>query len=88
VQEGLLTAALMLVILALVSTSVEVILRMLIVKRLYRWTYQEVEYFVSDSLVSRQFCRTYLKPVPDDTTLIRWPNEVGPKSLQPSMPER
>ncbi len=54
------------------STPVEVILRMLVVKRLYGWSYAEVEKFVSDSLILHQFCRIYLERVPDDTTLIRW----------------
>ena len=54
------------------STPVEAILRLLVVKRLYQWSYEETEHFVGDSLVLRQFCRLYLQPVPDDTTLIRW----------------
>jgi IS5 family transposase len=54
------------------SKPVEAILRMLVVKCLYRWSYEEVEHFVSDSIVLRQFCRLYLEPVPEDTTLIRW----------------
>jgi len=63
------------------STPVEVILRMLIVRRLYGWSYEQTEHFVSDSLVLRQFCRLYLQPVPDDTTLIRWANLVGAQTL-------
>src|SRR5215218_10058980 len=59
------------------STPVEVILRMLVVKRLYNWSYERTEHFVSDSIVLRQFCRLYLKPAPDDTTLIRWANTIG-----------
>jgi IS5 family transposase len=39
------------------STPVEVILRMLVVKHLYDWSYEQVEQWVSDSLVLRQFCR-------------------------------
>src|ERR1700674_5325912 len=39
------------------STPVAVILRLLIVRRLYRWSYAEVEQFVNDSVVLRQFCR-------------------------------
>src|SRR5512133_687475 len=39
------------------STPVEVILRMLTVKRLYRLSYEQTEYQVRDSLVLRQFCR-------------------------------
>jgi len=63
------------------STPVEVILRLLVVKRLYHWSYEETEHFVGDSLVLRQFCRLYLQPVPDDTTLIRWANRIGPDSV-------
>jgi transposase, IS5 family len=64
------------------STPVEVILRMLIVMRLYGWSFERTEYFVNDSLVLRQFCRVYLETVPDDTTLIRWAQLVGPETLQ------
>ncbi len=63
------------------STPVEVILRMLIVKHLYGWSYEQTEYNVSDSLVLRQFCRVYLEPVPDDTTLIKWANLIQPQTL-------
>src|SRR3954466_14117535 len=64
------------------STPVEVVLRMLVVMRLYGWSYEQAEYFVNDSLVLRQFCRVYLEKVPDDTTLIRWANAIGPETLQ------
>src|SRR3954469_2877681 len=64
------------------STPVEVILRMLVVMRLYGWSFAKTEYFVNDSLVLRQFCRVYLEKVPDDTTLIRWARLVGPETLQ------
>ena len=64
------------------STPVEVVLRMLVVMRLYGWSYEQAEYFVNDSLVLRQFCRVYLERVPDDTTLIRWANTIGPEALQ------
>src|SRR5947209_13986562 len=63
------------------STPVEVVLRMLVVMRLYRWSFEEAEYWVSDSLVLRQFCRVYLQPVPDDTTLIRWASLIGEQTL-------
>jgi IS5 family transposase len=63
------------------STPVEVILRMLVVKRLYDWSYEQTERFVSDSIVLRQFCRLYLQSVPDDTTLIRWANQVGSQTV-------
>ena len=63
------------------STPVEVVLRMLVVKHLYGWSYEETEQWVSDSLVLRQFCRVYFNPVPDDTVLIRWANLIQPETL-------
>ena len=64
------------------STPVEVILRLLIVKRLYNWSYAQTEHFVSDSLILRQFCRLGLERVPDDTTLLRWAQLLRPDTLQ------
>jgi IS5 family transposase len=64
------------------STPVEVILRMLVVMRLYGWSYAQAAYFINDSLILRQFCRVYLEAVPVDTTLIRWANTIGPATLQ------
>src|SRR5215211_5759168 len=63
------------------STPVEVILRMLVVKGLYGWSYEQTERFVNDSIVLRQFCRLYLESAPDDTTLIRWANAIGSPTL-------
>jgi transposase, IS5 family len=63
------------------STPVEVILRMLIVKHLYNWSYEHTEQWVADSLVLRQFCRVYIHRVPDDTTLLRWANCMQPATL-------
>lgn len=63
------------------STPVEVILRMLAVQHLYHWSYDEAEHYVNDSLVLRQFCRLYLAKAPDDTTLIRWANQIQPETL-------
>jgi IS5 family transposase len=63
------------------STPVEVILRTLIIKHLYDWSYEATEQWVGDSLVLRQFCRIYAEHVPDDTTLIRWANLIRPETL-------
>src|SRR3954471_25091747 len=41
------------------STPVEVVLRMLVVKHRYGWSYAQTERWVADSLVLRQFCRVY-----------------------------
>jgi transposase, IS5 family len=64
------------------STPVEVILRMLAVKRLYGLSYERTEHQVRDSLVLRKFCRVYFQAVPDDTTLIRWAGLIQPETLQ------
>jgi IS5 family transposase len=64
------------------STPVEVIMRMLAVKRLYGLSYERTEYQVRDSLVLRQFCRVYFNEVPDDTTLIRWAKLIRPETLE------
>jgi IS5 family transposase len=64
------------------STPVEVILRMLVVKRLYGFSYEQTEYFVAESLVLRQFCRLGLERAPDDTTLIRWANLLTPQTVE------
>jgi IS5 family transposase len=63
------------------STPVEVILRMLICKHLYQWSFQETQERVQDSLVLRWFCRVYFEHVPDDTTLIRWAGMIRPETL-------
>src|ERR671933_1477866 len=63
------------------STPVEVILRLLVVKHLYGWSYEQTEQCVNDSVVLRQLCRLYLAPVPDDTTLLRWANLIQPTTL-------
>src|SRR5207249_4612142 len=64
------------------STPVEVVLRLLVVRRLYGWSYAETERFVNASLVLRQFCRLGLERAPDDTTLLRRANLVRPATLQ------
>jgi IS5 family transposase len=64
------------------STPVEVILRMLAVRRLYGWSYEQTEYQVRDSLVLRLFCRVYFHEIPDDTTLIRWAELIQPETLE------
>jgi transposase, IS5 family len=64
------------------STPVEVVLRMLVVKRLYGYSYEETVERVRDSLSLRRFCRVYLNDVPVDTTLLRWANLIQPKTLE------
>ena len=61
------------------GTPVEVVLRLLVLKRLHGWSYEQVERFVGGSLVLRQFCRVYLKRVPDGTRHCC----AGPRSSRP-----
>lgn len=63
------------------STPVEVILRMLLCKHLYQWSFKETEEQVKDSLVLRWFCRVYFARVPDETTLLRWLRTLRPETL-------
>jgi IS5 family transposase len=63
------------------STPVEVIVRMLAVKHLYNLSYEQTEQQVRDSLVLRYFCRVYFECVPDDTTLMRWAEQISPETL-------
>ena len=63
------------------SSPVEVLLRMLTVKRLYSWTYRQSEWHVKDSLVMRWFCRIYWEAVPDYSTLDKWALTLRPETL-------
>ena len=62
------------------STPAEVILRMLVVKRLYGFSYEQTERFVSDSIVLRQVCRLYLEAAPrsDEAYWTRKPAQRSP----------
>jgi len=64
------------------STPVEVIIRVLAIKRLYGLSYAKVEKQVRDSLVLRLFCRVFFNEVPDETTIIRWANQIGAETLE------
>lgn len=64
------------------STPAEAILRLLVVKHLYCWSFEETEERVADSLVLRWFTRVYFRRVPDDTTLLRWAHTIQPETLQ------
>jgi transposase, IS5 family len=54
------------------STPMEVLLRLLILKHLYQWSYQETEAWAKDSLVLRWFSRVAFHGLPDASTLWRW----------------
>lgn len=64
------------------STPVELILRMLVVCRLYPWRNAATEHVVSGSLVLRQFCRPGFERAQDISTLIRWAGLIRPETLE------
>lgn len=63
----------------------EVILRLLIVKHLCHWSFQETEDRIHDSLVLRWFCRVYFEHVPDDATLLRWAQLIRSETMHALM---
>jgi IS5 family transposase len=63
------------------STPAEVLLRLLLVKHLYNWSYRETAGRVADSVVRRWCCRLSFKRAPDATTLRRWAHTIRPATL-------
>jgi transposase, IS5 family len=63
------------------STPVEALLRLLILKHLYQWSYKETEGRVADSLVLRWFCRMGFHEAPDASTLWRWEQTLRPETI-------
>jgi len=64
------------------GTPAEVVLRMLVLKHLYDWSFEECEREVRGSLVYRAFCRIDCERVPDAKTLIRLAQLLGPEVLK------
>jgi IS5 family transposase len=59
------------------GTPAEVVLRMLVLRHLYDWSFDECEREVRGSLVYRAFCRIDCERVPDAKTLIRLSHLLG-----------
>jgi IS5 family transposase len=53
------------------GTPVEVVLRMLVLKHLKDWSYEQLEWEVKGNLVYRHFCRIDAGKVPDAKTMVR-----------------
>jgi IS5 family transposase len=64
------------------GTPAVVLLRMLVLKHLYDWSFADCEREVRGSLVHRAFCRIDCERVPDAKTLIRLAQVVGPDVLK------
>lgn len=69
------------------GTPAAVALRMLVLKHLYDWSFAEGEGEVRGSLAHRVFTRIEGERVPDEKTLIRLAQAIGPEVLK-AMPER
>jgi IS5 family transposase len=63
------------------STPAEALLRLLVVRHLSGWSFEETEKRVAESLVLRWFTHVYFRRVPDDTTLLRWAHTLQPETL-------
>lgn len=61
------------------GTPAAVVLRLLVLKHLYDWSFAECVREVRGSLIYRAFCRLDCERVPDDKTLIRLAQALGPE---------
>jgi IS5 family transposase len=64
------------------GTPAAVVLRMLVLKHLYDWSFDACEREVRGSLVYRAFCRIDRERVPDAKTLVRLASLLGPEGLE------
>ncbi len=64
------------------GTPAEVVLRMLVLKRMRGWSFDETEREVRSSLVYRYLVRVYFEPVPDAKTLIRLSGVIGAEGIE------
>jgi IS5 family transposase len=64
------------------GTPAEVVLRILVLKRIKGWSFEETEREVRASLVYRYLVRVYFEPVPDAKTLIRLSKVIGVAGLE------
>lgn len=67
------------------GTPATVVLRVLLLKHLRDWSFDECEREVRGSLVYRAFCRIECERVPDAKTLIRLAHLLGPETLKPAL---
>jgi transposase, IS5 family len=64
------------------GTPAEVVLRLLILKHIRNWSYQELEREVRANLVYRDFTRVGSGKMPDAKTMGRWGVALGPQMLK------
>ena len=64
------------------GTPVEVVLRMLVLKHLFDWTYDDLEHEVRANLVYRAFTRIDAGAVPDAKTILKIARALGPDVIE------
>ena len=64
------------------ATPAEVVLRMLLLKHVRDWSYEELTREVRANLVYRQFTRIGGHKVPDDKTMGRLARQLGPETIE------
>jgi transposase, IS5 family len=64
------------------GTPAEVVLRMLILKHLFDWSYDDLEREVQANLVYRAFTRLDAEEVPDAKTILKIARALGPEVVQ------
>jgi IS5 family transposase len=64
------------------GTPAEVVLRMLLLKHLYRWSYDELEREVRSNLVFREFARVGCEKVPDAKTILKIAQVLGGEVIE------
>jgi IS5 family transposase len=65
------------------STPAEVVLRLLVLKHLRRWSYEQLQWEVTGNVVYRHFCRIELGKVPDAKTMVRYGQLLDEETLRP-----
>jgi len=64
------------------ATPADVILRLLLLKHIRDWSYEELEREVRANFVYRQFTRIGGGPVPDDKSMSRFSRQLGPAVIE------
>jgi transposase, IS5 family len=64
------------------QTPAEVALRILILKHVRNWSYEVLEREVRGNVVYRSFCRIGMEKVPDEKTLVRLGQAIGPETIR------
>jgi IS5 family transposase len=67
------------------STPAEVVLRLLVLKHLKGWSYEQLEWEVRGSVAYRHFCRVGGGTVPDSKTLVRLGQHLGGEWLRAAL---